>query len=263
MSGFIKLHRKIQEHWIYQEKRKFSRYEAWLDMLMMANHRKNKFLHGSELVEVEKGQFVTSEVKLMERWDWGKNKLRLFFDLLEKDGMVIKKSDRKRTTITICNYGLYHTFETTDGPQTDCERTDNGLITDTNKNEENVENEKNDKKVKPLSRNKTYSEDSVEYKMALYLHTKIMEHANESGVAHLVEKANLQKWADDCRKLLEIDKVDKALIKDVIDWTTSHSFWKSNILSASKLREKFQDLAIKMNSTKPKQEDRLDFINDL
>lgn len=143
MSGWIKLHRKIQDHWIYQEKRKFSRYEAWIDMLMMANHKGNKFLHGNELVEVEKGQFITSEVKLMERWDWGKNKLRLYFDLLEKDGMIIKKSDRKRTTITICNYGLYHDFETEDGPQADQSRTDNGLITDTNKN---VKNEKNEKK---------------------------------------------------------------------------------------------------------------------
>lgn len=141
MEGWIKLHRKIQDHWIYQEKRKFSRYEAWLDMLMMANHKSNKFLHGNELIELEKGQFVTSEVKLMERWDWGKNKLRLFFNLLEKDGMIVKKSDRKRTTITICNYGLYHTFETKDGLQTDYERTDNGLITDTNKNEENVNND--------------------------------------------------------------------------------------------------------------------------
>ncbi|WP_263560002.1 DnaD domain protein [Paenibacillus polymyxa] len=144
MDGWIKLHRKIQDHWIYQEKRKFSRYEAWLDMLMMANHKSNKFLHGNELVVVEKGQFITSEIKLMERWDWGKNKLRLYLDLLEKDGMIIKKSDRKRTTITLCNYGVYHDSETESGPRADHGRTDNGLITDTNKNEKNVKNEKND-----------------------------------------------------------------------------------------------------------------------
>ncbi|MFF3923115.1 hypothetical protein [Paenibacillus lactis] len=144
MSGFIKLHRKIQDHWIYQEKRKFSRYEAWLDMIMMANHKPNKFLHGNELVEVERGQFVTSELKLMDRWDWGKNKLRLFLDLLEKDGMIIKKTDRKRTTITICNYGHYHESETKDGPQPDHERTNRGPSADTNKNEKN---DKNDKEV--------------------------------------------------------------------------------------------------------------------
>ena len=144
MEGWIKLHRKIQDHWIYQEKRKFSRYEAWLDMIMMANHKGNRFLHGSELVEVERGQFITSELKLMDRWDWGKNKLRLFLDLLEKDGMIIKKTDRKRTAITICNYGLYHDSETKDGPQADQSRTDSGPSADTNKN---VKNDKNEKEI--------------------------------------------------------------------------------------------------------------------
>lgn len=144
MEGWIKLHRKIQDHWIYQEKRKFSRYEAWLDMIMMANHKGNRFLHGSELVEVERGQFITSELKLMDRWDWGKNKLRLFLDLLEKDGMIIKKTDRKRTAITICNYGLYHDSETKDGPQADQSRTDSGPSADTNKN---VKNDKNEEEV--------------------------------------------------------------------------------------------------------------------
>lgn len=143
MDGWIKLHRKIQDHWIYQEKRKFSRYEAWLDMIMMANHKGNRFLHGSELIEVERGQFVTSEIKLMDRWDWGKNKIRLFLDLLEKDGMIVRKADRKRTTITICNYGLYHDSETKNGPQADHERTTDGPSADTNKNEENDNNDKN------------------------------------------------------------------------------------------------------------------------
>lgn len=92
-----------------------------------------------------------------------------------------------------------------------------------------------------------YDEESTPYKMASYLHKKIMEHAIESGVGHLLEKTNLQSWSDDCRKLLEIDKVDKALVRDVIDWVTAHRFWKKNILSASKLREQFAKLAIEMN----------------
>jgi DnaD/phage-associated family protein len=141
--GFIKLHRKIQDHWIYQEKRKFSRYEAWLDMLMMANHKDNKFLLGNELVEVEKGSFITSELKLMERWDWGKGKLRTFLEMLENDGMIVKKSDRKKTTITICNYCVYHHFETENGPQADHERTTSGPSADTNKNVKKDKKEKN------------------------------------------------------------------------------------------------------------------------
>lgn len=150
-QGWIKLHRKIQDHWIYQEKRKFSKYEAWLDLLMMASHKDTKFVHGSELIELKKGSFVTSELKLMERWDWGKSKLRSFLELLEKDEMIIKKSDRKKTTITICNYSVYHDYETENRPQTDHEQTTSRLSADTIKNVKNLKNVKENKRYMDLS----------------------------------------------------------------------------------------------------------------
>src|SRR5690606_18224969 len=138
-----KLYRRIQDHWLYEEKRKFSKFEAWVDMLMMANHKDNKFLLGNELVEVEKGSFITSELKLMERWGWGKSKTRDFLKLLENDQMIDKKSDRKKTTITICNYNVYHDYETRNRPQSDYEQTNSRLSADTNKNVKNDKNEKN------------------------------------------------------------------------------------------------------------------------
>ena len=96
MDGWIKVHRSIQEHWLYQEKRVFSKYVAWLDMIMLTNHKDNKFLLGKELIDVERGSFVTSELKLMDRWNWSKTKVRNFLNLLEEDKMILKKSDKKR-----------------------------------------------------------------------------------------------------------------------------------------------------------------------
>ena len=37
MSGWIKIHRCITKHWIYTEKRSFSKFEAWIDILMTVN----------------------------------------------------------------------------------------------------------------------------------------------------------------------------------------------------------------------------------
>lgn len=132
------MHRKVLDHPLYKEKRTFSKFEAWVDLLLLANHKNNKFILGNELIEVEKGSFVTSEMKLMERWGWGKSKLRGFLDMLEKDEMIVKKSDRKKTTITICNYCVYQGSEIKNRPQADREQTDNRLITDTNNNDNNV-----------------------------------------------------------------------------------------------------------------------------
>ncbi|MCM3242717.1 replication protein [Cytobacillus oceanisediminis] len=111
------------------------------------------------------------------------------------------------------------------------------------------------KKVKPKKEAKgKYPEDSSYYRMALYFHKLVSKVAKDAGVEHLIAKANLQSWADDFRKLVELDKVDKQLAKDVMDWVTQDPFWRTNVLSAKKLREKFTDLAIKMKSqSTPKQ----------
>ncbi|KYC92239.1 hypothetical protein B4102_3780 [Heyndrickxia sporothermodurans] len=107
---------------------------------------------------------------------------------------------------------------------------------------------------KKSTKPKKYDENNTYYKMAVYFHNKISAVAKEAGVEHLIKKANLQNYADDFRKLVELDGVDKRLAKDVMDWVTQDPFWKTNILSSKKLREKFTELAIKMNAQKqPKQ----------
>lgn len=140
-TGWVKIHREIQEHWIWQEK-PFSRGQAFVDLVLLANHSTKKVLIGNEIEEIPRGSFVTSELKLMERWGWSKNKVRLFLKLLEKDKMLVKDSNRKRTTINIVNYGKYQICETTEEPQTDCKRTTDGPQTVHKQECKNVKNEK-------------------------------------------------------------------------------------------------------------------------
>jgi phage replication O-like protein O len=112
---------------------------------------------------------------------------------------------------------------------------------------------KSEKKSKPVKPPK-YPEDNTYYKMAVYFHQKVAAVAKEAGVEHLIKRANLQTWADDLRKLIELDEVTKQKAKEVMDWVAKDDFWKTNVLSARKLREKFGELAIKMTaSQKPKQ----------
>lgn len=117
------------------------------------------------------------------------------------------------------------------------------------KKESNKENKKETRQPKK------YAEDSTYFKMASYFHEKVKAVAEAEGLNHLIVKADLQKWADEFRKLFEIDKVqDKHLIRDVIDWVTSDPFWKVNVLSAKKFRDKFGELALKMKTAqKPKE----------
>ncbi|MHB8122626.1 MAG: hypothetical protein ACYDG4_10775 [Desulfuromonadaceae bacterium] len=113
-SGWIKLYRKVRDHPFYKEKRSFSRFEAWTDLLLSASHKDGQLIFGNEVVCLPRGSLITSELKLMDRWRWSKTKLREFFSVLEKDNMIKRITDRKKTTISIVNYGLYHDTETTE-----------------------------------------------------------------------------------------------------------------------------------------------------
>jgi len=141
-DGWISIHRSLINNWVWEDK-PFDRGRAWVDLILMANWKDNKFLLGNELMMVERGSFITSELKLMDRWGWGKEKTRKFLKLLESDGMIIKKADRKKTTITIVNYSVYQPLsndnQTTDRPQTDHRQTTDRPQTDTN-NKDNKEN---------------------------------------------------------------------------------------------------------------------------
>lgn len=142
--GWIALDRKIMNNWLWNEK-PFSFGQAWVDMLLMANHKENKFPLGNEIVTVSRGSFITSEIKLMNRWGWSKSKLRRFLNLLISDEMIIKKSDRRKTTITIVKYSDFQDSQTTDRPIKDQQKTISRPIKDTNNNINNINNINNNK----------------------------------------------------------------------------------------------------------------------
>lgn len=145
MKGWISLHRRIRDHWIWQEK-PFDKRSAWIDLLMMANHQENKILIGTKLVDVARGSFVTSEVKLSERWGWSRKKVRMFLEVLEKDKMLVKKSTTKYTSITIENYEEYQNQGTTKEQEKNSTGTSKEHQKNTNNNDNNENNENNDNK---------------------------------------------------------------------------------------------------------------------
>ncbi|MEK4882664.1 hypothetical protein [Paenibacillus sp. FSL R5-0908] len=96
-----------------------------------------------------------------------------------------------------------------------------------------------------------YEPDSPYMKMAVYFKSKLDELAKVLEVDNLAPKANMQTWADDFRKLVELDKQsDKRLIMDVMDWLPKHDFWRKNVLSASTFRDKWTTLLVEMRSGK-------------
>lgn len=153
MTGWISLHRSIENHWTFKENRKFSKFEAWIDILLMVNHKDKKIVLGNELVFVKRGQKITSIRKLCERWSWSNNKVKNFLKLLEEDGMLIAKSDAKKTLLTVVNYDIYQHEDLEKRRKSDAnasqvhhESDANASQTHTNNNDNKENNENNDNK---------------------------------------------------------------------------------------------------------------------
>ncbi len=91
-------------------------------------------------------------------------------------------------------------------------------------------------------KNKIYADDSPEIKAAKYLFGKILDNDPKA------KNPDFQKWAIEIDGILRLDKRTKEELKAVIDWCQNDNFWKSNILSAKKLRLQFAKLKLQMES---------------
>lgn len=101
----------------------------------------------------------------------------------------------------------------------------------------------NDERVK---KKKVFEADSEAYLLAKFLEKCI----TENNPKFPQNERQRQRWAKDFDLMLRIDKIDADDIAAAIEWSQNDNFWRSNILSGKKLREKYQQLAMKMNSRK-------------
>jgi len=113
-QGWISLHRKIREHPLFKENRSFSKFEAWIYLLLSANYRKNQFLLGNIVITVNRGDVLTSIKDLAETWKWSRTKVKNFLEFLQNEKMILFESTTKYTMIQILNYEKYQQIETKD-----------------------------------------------------------------------------------------------------------------------------------------------------
>lgn len=141
-KGWVKLHRTIQDHWLWNNDSAFDFRSAWQDLIMMMNFKDRKFQMGQEIVFVPRGARITSERKLSEKWKWSRTKVRNFLELLKGDNMIEIEKTTKRTMIKVCNYDLYQNQDTnkktSKEPDEDQTSTTQEPREDTNKNAKNV-----------------------------------------------------------------------------------------------------------------------------
>ena len=241
---------------LYKQKRKFSKFEAWIDILLSVNHREGKVLIDYSVETVKRGEFITSEVKLANKWNWDRKTVRKFLTLLQQEEMILKSSTKRWTSITVINWDKYQLDGQEVGQgvgQGVGQDRDRGL--DTNKNDKN---DKNDKKKNISS--KVFADESQELLLAQKLKTLILSNNPKARVPD-----NLQKWAYEIDKMIRLDKRTPKEIESVIEFSQNDSFWMANILSAAALRKQFDKLYLqskRQRNMKPNQPVKTFWDND-
>lgn len=106
-EGWISIHRSIFENELWRDSEPFDYRSAWIDLLLLANHKDHTIISKGKLVQVKRGDVNRSLLSLAERWHWSRNKARNFLRILEELKMVTTKSTTQGTTITIENYSKF------------------------------------------------------------------------------------------------------------------------------------------------------------
>jgi hypothetical protein len=143
-TGWISIHRKIQDHWIYEKKRPRTKYEAWIDILLEVNHKTQKVLIGNDLISCRKGQSLKSLNTWAKQWKWNKSKVRRFFTLLQKDNMIVSEGVQNTTRLSVINYEPYQNERNESETQVKrkCSTPDTPATPNNNDNNENNVNKK-------------------------------------------------------------------------------------------------------------------------
>jgi hypothetical protein len=192
MSGWIKLHRGIKNHWIYTEKRKFSKFEAWTDILLSVNHAQAKTIIKGKLITIERGESILSLDSWGIKWGWNKSAVNRFFDLLKKDGMILLQNETVTTRLTVCNYGSYQDERNANETQTKRKR--NAVGTQTKPIEEEQEEEQQQEEKENKFKKPTIEE------IALYMEEKGMNNVSErfynfyEAKGWMIGKNSIKNW---------------------------------------------------------------------
>jgi hypothetical protein len=243
------------------------------DLVEQANYRDNG--------ECKRGQLITSTLKLAEETGWSRDMIRYSLDALAKDDFIrveaAGKNRKQGLKITIVDYdkmqdlssykrseGLIFPQEIPqDNPQEGRknEGGENAVVptvsddfakgvstTIPHENPQCIPHsltsfKQQDKHIKDScpKRKRVYDESTDAYKLAKYLRDRILRWKPNAKVPNETPAA-LASWADEMRKMLELDKRDRRDIALVIQWATNDSFWQPNILSAATLRRQFDKL---------------------
>jgi hypothetical protein len=107
----MKLWRSLAEHPVWLGER-FTRGQAWVDLLMHAAHEEHQVVRGGRARTVPRGAVLTSQLALAKRWRWDRKTVVRFLRLLISLDMIrdisaVRGAGIGYTLLTLKNYARF------------------------------------------------------------------------------------------------------------------------------------------------------------
>lgn len=280
-KGFALIHRQFMDSRLYRDSQAV---HLWLHLILKANHTDEEVNTDIGMMIVRRGQMITGRPTLVSETFIPDNKVKSLLRTFESKGMInIESKGRKFSLISIVKYD---DFQSQNCP-TDVQRMSNANVsenaplsdvcpTDVQRlsiNNNNILNTNvfNDRpRISKSSPRKAKPEAAVsspkgdkwgtadDLKAAQWIFQLITK------ISPSAKTPNWSGWANDVRLMREQDNRTHSDICQMFKFANQDSFWKSNILSPAKLREKWTQLEAKRNTQgqgKPSGRPHLDFDN--
>jgi hypothetical protein len=183
MDGWIKIYRKMADDQLWLSE-PFTRAQAWIDLLILANHSPGVFFIRGNRIDVNRGEVAYSARSLALRWRWSRTKVLAFIDYLKNVQQIEPQKNNVTTLISICNYNEYQNNEPQIEPQK-CHRN----ATEMPQKSQN-KNEKNNINIYNARAKKKFSE-FVELKDDEY--TKLVDKYGDLATKRMIEILNNYK----------------------------------------------------------------------
>ncbi|HHW8957399.1 hypothetical protein [Morganella morganii] len=256
----------------------------WLHLILKANHTDEEVNTDIGMMIVRRGQMITGRPTLVSETFIPDNKVKSLLRTFESKGMInIESKGRKFSLISIVKYDdfqsqncptdvqrLSNANTSENAPLSDVCPTDVQRLSINNNNilNTNVFNDRprisksSPRKAKPEAAVSSPKGDkwgtADDLKAAQWIFQLI------TRISPSAKTPNWSGWANDVRLMREQDNRTHSDICQMFKFANQDSFWRSNILSPAKLREKWTQLEAKRNTQgqgKPSGRPHLDFDN--
>lgn len=109
--GFIPVKRSLFRHFLFNEHRVFSRFEAWLDLIQLASFTDGQtdMIKGKPVTR-NRGEIVASIRWMANRWNWSIHKTFDYIEVLRSLGMVVVGKESGFTKITLVNFEKHNSI---------------------------------------------------------------------------------------------------------------------------------------------------------